>query len=393
MPPRETPGPREANAWNSQAYVEFKSQQAATAVKHYIDSLSTEPGQSTHKKIIVSYSMAGLNPFRTLPKDGTSRGSKDMQNRSSSGPGYEPGQAGNFRGNYRGRGGAFNQHRGNMHANQGNFNRNNFAGGGGGGNMGGGYNNQMFNNPMGGGNFGFNRGGMMNMGGMPRGGANMRGGRGGMGGNMMGMNPMGGMPNPMGGMGMMGGGMQGTYDAVPMASYCPVQRSRTWAGQRQPTGQALPPHSTIYPRRTSAYGGSYPFASAASRGAGYQRSLRDNPVTRPPPPLVVASTSTSWPRNPPCFLPHTHNPRFPAAHPSSRPHSLSIYASATTDQTRLRRWHAGLQPGLLPADGLGQPGLGQPARREEAEAGVRHEQIGARRAAGPVRDLTWRCGE
>ena len=157
--------------------------------------------------------MVGLNPFKTLPKDGTARGTKDMQNRSTSGSGYsDGGQSANYRGNYRGgRGGGFTQHRGNMHANQGGgFGRGNFSAGG---NMGGGYNNQMFNNPMGGGNFGFNRGGMMNMGGMqPRGGGNMRGGRGGMGGNMMGMNPMGGMPNPMAGMGMMGGGMQGTYD-------------------------------------------------------------------------------------------------------------------------------------------------------------------------------------
>lgn len=221
-------------AHNSQAYVEFQSQQAATAVKHYIDSLPTEPGQSTHKKVMVSYSMAGLNPFRTLPKDGTSRASKDMQNRSTSGSGFEGGQGGNFRGNYRGRGGGFNQHRGNMHNNQGNFNRGGFSGGGG-GNMGGGYNNQMFNNPMGGGNFGFNRGGMMNMGGMPRGGGNMRGGRGGMGGNMMGMNPMGGMPNPMAGMGMMGGGMQGMYNVACSASnytprYAPLPFSMPFQG-------------------------------------------------------------------------------------------------------------------------------------------------------------------
>ncbi|PKS12069.1 hypothetical protein jhhlp_001365 [Lomentospora prolificans] len=193
-----------------QAYVEFTSQQAATAVKRFIDSIN-ESTQSSFKKLAVSYSMPGVNPFRTLPKDAPARAGKDNQNRTPSGPGYNEGQnnmgGGNFRGNYRGRGSY--GHRGNMHNNPGNYNRN-FSGGnnmGGGG--GGGYNNQMFNNPMGGGNFGFNRGGMMGMG-MPRGGGGMRGGRGGgMGNGMMGMGPMGGMPNPMGGMGMMGGGMQG----------------------------------------------------------------------------------------------------------------------------------------------------------------------------------------
>ncbi|SPO03778.1 uncharacterized protein DNG_06461 [Cephalotrichum gorgonifer] len=255
-----------------QVYVEFVSQQAATAVKHYIDSLSSESGQSAHKKVMVSYSMAGSNPFRTLPKDGTSRPGKDMQNRSTSGSGYgDAGQGAmggtNYRGNYRGRGGGYSQHRGGMHTHQGNFNNNNrnFTPTGG---MVGGYNqNQMFNNPMAGGNFGFNRGGMMNMG-MQRGGGGMRGGRGGMpgggmpggmpgggmpgvgmpGGGMMGVNPMGGMPNPMGGMGMnmMGGGMQVLAEYGTFASSHFTSRTRADLGKspEQRRRPALGPSTT-----------------------------------------------------------------------------------------------------------------------------------------------------
>ncbi|CAI4218291.1 unnamed protein product [Parascedosporium putredinis] len=158
-----------------QAYVEFTSQQAATAVKRFVDTIN-ETAESSFKKLAVTYSMPGVNPFRTLPKDAPARAGKDNQNRTPSGPNFNDNQnnmgGGNFRGNYRGRGSY--GHRGSMHNNQGNYNRN-FSGGnnmsGGVGAMagGGGYNNQMFNNPMAGGNFGFNRGGMMNMG-MARGG-------------------------------------------------------------------------------------------------------------------------------------------------------------------------------------------------------------------------------
>lgn len=284
---------------NSQAYVEFTSQQAATAVKHLIDSLS-ESGQSVHKKVMVSYSMAGLNPFKTLPKDGTARSGKDSQ-RSTSGSGFDGGQgaagSGNYRGNYRGRGG-FNQHRGNMHTNQGNFNRNFSAGGG----MGGGpaaYNNQMFNNPMAGGNFAFNRGGMMNMGGMPRGGGGMRGGRGGMGGaGMMGMNPMGAMPNPMAGMGMMGGGMQGTCGIVrdvvcgnaepSLSLFCgadrfgiPMQRWGPMARHRD-SEEPPPPYHTLSPRQTLPRGA---LPRATSRATQTPGSLQNNNVG---PPAVLA---------------------------------------------------------------------------------------------------------
>ncbi|KAJ3947549.1 hypothetical protein N0V92_013251 [Colletotrichum tropicale] len=192
-----------------QVYVEFTTQQAATAAKHAIES--TDGVNGVPKKHNVTYSNPNVNPFRTLPKDAPNRAGKDQ---GSSRGGYNnqgSSMGGEFRGGYRGRGG-FNGPRGGM--NQG-FNRN-FSGGGG---MGGGFNNNMgggFNNGMGGnfgGGGGFNRGG--GFGGGMRGGPGMRGGRGGgmnnpMGG--MGMGPMGGMP--MGGMpnmNMMGGGMPGFH--------------------------------------------------------------------------------------------------------------------------------------------------------------------------------------
>ncbi|KAM0279671.1 hypothetical protein ACHAQH_004473 [Verticillium albo-atrum] len=199
-----------------QVYIEFTSQQAATATKHLVDKLEgNTPGQ---KRYSVAYSNPNVNPFRTLPKDTSNRQPKDSQGSRTAGTynnDNNPSMGGNFRGNYRGRGGAFVP-RGGM--NQNNYNRN-FSGGMGGYNQNnnmGGYNNGGmggggFNNSMG----GFNRGGFG--GGMRGGPGGMRGGRGGM--NQMGgmqMGPMGGMP--MGGMGnpmgMMGGGMQG-FQGMP----------------------------------------------------------------------------------------------------------------------------------------------------------------------------------
>jgi hypothetical protein len=196
----------------SQAFVEFTSQQAATATKHLMDGLGSENNQPGQKKHSVIYSNPSHNPFRTLPKDTPTRATKDLPNRTPSGPGYvDRGSnqvgGGNFGGAFRGGRTNFIAPRGGM--NSGGFNRN-FNG-----NMNAfGNNNMAFNNPMGG-NFGaFNRGGMGMPGGMPggmRGG--MRGGRGGMNGMMGGMPmggmPLGGMPGAMGGMGMMGAGMQG----------------------------------------------------------------------------------------------------------------------------------------------------------------------------------------
>lgn len=201
-----------------QAYVEFSSQQAATAAKHKIDTFGE--GQKYVKKHVVTYSNPNVNPFRTVPKDLPQRPVKDVPTARANAGGYsndrgnQNGPGGNFGGNFRGRTPGYNQNRGNM--NTGNFNRNfqNPMG-----NMGGGFNSQIGGfqgSPMGGQFGGFNRGGMM---GNMRGG--MRGGRGGMGNGMMpgmpmGGMPMGGMPAAMGGMGGMpmnmggmGGGMQG----------------------------------------------------------------------------------------------------------------------------------------------------------------------------------------
>ncbi|KAI1815423.1 hypothetical protein GGS20DRAFT_584529 [Poronia punctata] len=198
-----------------QAYLEFWSQQAATAAKHQIEQAEGAGVQPGAKKHTVIYSSPTTNPFRTLPKDSTGRG-KDI-------PSARGGAAGNFNdrgggggGGFRGRGG-FNGPRGGFNRNfqggnmggggGGGFHNNNNMGGGGGG-FGGGGGGFGFNNPMGpGGNFGF-RGGMMggNMNPGMRGGG-MRGGRGGMGPGMNpGVNPgmnngmmggMGGMPMPM----------------------------------------------------------------------------------------------------------------------------------------------------------------------------------------------------
>ncbi|KAI0475782.1 hypothetical protein GGR56DRAFT_665724 [Xylariaceae sp. FL0804] len=179
-----------------QAFLQFTSPQAATAVKHQVDRAGPEANQPGSKKLHVIYSNPH-NPFRTLPKDAPARANKDVGSRGgASAGGFNDRGGGNFRGrgNFMGpRGGGF----------RGNF-------GGGGGNMGGGFNNNMgganfgFNNMGGGGgNFGF-RGGMMGggMGGGMRGGG-VRGGRGG--GMNPGMNPAamgGGMMGGMGGMGM-----------------------------------------------------------------------------------------------------------------------------------------------------------------------------------------------
>ncbi len=196
-----------------QAYVEFTSQQAATATKHYIEYAASEATGPGYKKHTVIYSTPSLNPFRTLPKDAPARGLKDGQVRGPSGGGYQDrsnnmsggggGGGGNFGGGFRGGRGGFGGPRGGMGNPGGGFNRN-F----GGSNMNAFNNNNMGFNPMGGGNFGFRGGGMMGGGGGMRGGpGGMRGGRGGGGGGMnpmMGMGPMGPM-GPMGGMGMMGG--------------------------------------------------------------------------------------------------------------------------------------------------------------------------------------------
>ncbi|EOA81401.1 hypothetical protein ACJQWK_10899 [Exserohilum turcicum] len=183
-----------------QVFTLLNSPQAATALKHQIETLFKD--QAHTKKPTAIFSPPHVNPFKTLPKDVPAR-DKGRNDRASSG---------NFgnQGGYNNRGGYNNNNRGNFNrGGMGYQNNRNFSPAG--NNMGnsmGGYGAQApmnnFGNPMGGmNNFGggFNRGGMM--------GGNMRGGMGnrGRGGNM-GMNPMGG--GPMGGMNMpMGGNMMG----------------------------------------------------------------------------------------------------------------------------------------------------------------------------------------
>ena len=169
----------------------------------------------------MTYANPSTNPYKTLPKDGPTRG-KDSQkvntfNAPSQGGNYGQNNVG---GGFRGGRGGFN--RGGMNQmGGGGFNNRSFSGP-----MGGSF---QQSNPMGGGfqgnmgggiqNFGGgfnNRGGMM--GNNMRGGGGMRGGRGGgMNNGMMPMNNMGnmGMGNMNMGMGanmnpMMGMGMQGT---------------------------------------------------------------------------------------------------------------------------------------------------------------------------------------
>ncbi|KAL9600626.1 MAG: hypothetical protein Q9219_003059 [cf. Caloplaca sp. 3 TL-2023] len=194
-----------------QAYVLFKSPQAATATKQRIESFGD--GQQYSKKFTVTYTNPFTNPFRTLPKDGPARNGNPSTNRSSAGfgsSGSMPGQQTGYSSYRGGRGGGYNS-RGNMNAMP-SYNRGGFQ------QPMGGFQNPSMGNFQGMGGMqsygGFqNRGGMM--GNMRGGSMGIRGGRGGMGTNgMMGM-PMGGMMGGMAGMGMampqmgVGMGMQG----------------------------------------------------------------------------------------------------------------------------------------------------------------------------------------
>lgn len=237
----------------SQAYVLFKTPQAATAAKHKIESFGE--GQQYTKKFTVSYTNPYTNPFRTLPKDGPARNNAPASNnRSTSGSYGSPGAGGaggtsqsfsHGSGGYRGnRGGGYNnQGRGmnNMSGySRGGFQQpvtGSFQGSGMGGFQG---------SPMGGmqsyGSF-QNRGGMM--GGLRGGPMGMRGGRGGMNpsGMMgmpmtgMGMGAMGGMgismPQMNGGMGMQG--MQGSHFQPHMNAVGLYGLSASPVGQSSPS--------------------------------------------------------------------------------------------------------------------------------------------------------------
>ena len=185
-----------------QAFVDFASPQASTALKHKIEAISA--GQNASKRFTVVFTSAASNPFKTLPKDAPARAKEDRSQRAGLTP-YS-GPPNEYRGNsgFRGRGGynaRGNYQNQNQNQNQNNFNNNrNFSApnqmnGNVGFNNGFQPNMGMMNQFS---NGGFNRGGMMNN--NMRGGYNNRGGRGGasnmnqmmpMGINMMmGMNPM-----------------------------------------------------------------------------------------------------------------------------------------------------------------------------------------------------------
>lgn len=238
-----------------QAYVLFKSPQAATAAKHKIETFGE--GQQYTKKFSVSYTNPFTNPFKTLPKDGPMRNANS--NRSTTGgygnSGNAPSQHTGFSnsgGGYRGnRGGGYNNRGGGASS----YHRGGFsqpaAGGFQGGSMGGFQNSPMSGMQQYG---GFqNRSGMM--GGMRSGPMGMRGGRGGMGTNgMMGMS-MGNMGMPtmgvqMGGMGM--GmpqmGMQGMHSF-------PVHPSSQVAAQYTP--------------QVNPYSGSFPVASISGQPSSH----------------------------------------------------------------------------------------------------------------------------
>ncbi|KAF2109173.1 hypothetical protein BDV96DRAFT_652032 [Lophiotrema nucula] len=177
-----------------QVYVHLQTPQAATALKHQLESFYKD--QAHAKKPTAIYNAPHVNPFKTLPKDVPAR-DKNRGDRSSSS---------NFSGNQGGNSGGFNNNRFN---NRGNYNNNSR----------GGFQNRNFSGPASGNNMGGNIGGgfggpgpMNNFGGGPMGGMNNFGGGGfNRGGNMMG-GMRGGMNNrgrggAMGGMGNMGGGM------------------------------------------------------------------------------------------------------------------------------------------------------------------------------------------
>lgn len=72
-------------------FIEFTSQQAATAVKKYIESFSTQPAFMA-KRHQVNFTSPHTNPFRTLPKDAPTR-NKEAAGRSRDAPMSERSQS------------------------------------------------------------------------------------------------------------------------------------------------------------------------------------------------------------------------------------------------------------------------------------------------------------
>ncbi|KAK5740119.1 hypothetical protein LTR17_004831 [Elasticomyces elasticus] len=198
-----------------EAYLEFASPQAATAVKRAIEAASQEKNESGVRKapFNAQFTQAGNNLYKNAAV--ATGGKKEFSARGGGGGAYNSfnnNRGGGGRGGFQGRGGGGGyQARGGMQnqnqnqGQQGGWGMN----GGGGGNMGG-YGGAGFNNPMmamgGYGNMG-RGGGMMNNMGMMGNMANMMG-RGGFGGMpAMGMGGMNGMNGMMGGQGGRGGMM------------------------------------------------------------------------------------------------------------------------------------------------------------------------------------------
>jgi len=165
-----------------QAFVDFSSPQASTALKHKIERLTNGPTNA--RKFQVLFTNASNNPFKTLPKDAPARAKEDRANRAGSTPysapqqnegGYNHSHSHSHRGNsgFRGRGGGYTGRGGYQNQNSHNYNQNqnrNFSGPM---QSGGGFNNNHNQNQ----NFQPNMSMMNNFGG---GGFNPRGGGGGM---------------------------------------------------------------------------------------------------------------------------------------------------------------------------------------------------------------------
>ena len=222
-----------------QCFLEFDTPQAATAMKREIESQPTS-GLNARKHTLVFH--GGMNPFKTLPKDGAGKVASDRGQRAGS-AGYGGGQQNGAynQGGFRGGRGGYQNNRGNMNGGAYNANR---------GGYGSGYNsNNNMNGGFQGGQMGFNRGGGFQNNNNFRGGFqnNMRG-RGGMG---MGM-PMGGMGmgmpmmNPMmAGMGGFGGGFNPAAAMMGMNG----MNGMGMGGQGPMGGFADNPHGQKRPRQ------------------------------------------------------------------------------------------------------------------------------------------------
>lgn len=211
-----------------QAFVEFSSPQASTALKHKIEVLSS--GSNNSRKFTVIFTNASHNPFKTLPKDAPARAKEERSQRAGSTPYSAPPQNESFRGNsgFRGRGGYGGR---GGYQSQNNYNNNrNFSGPMNNPNTG--FNTQqtfqpnmqMMNNFA----SGFNgRGGIMNN--NMRGGMGMRGGRGAA--NAMNMNGGAMMPMAMNGMNMAMMGMNPMVAGVGPQGFAGAQFNPAMFGQ------------------------------------------------------------------------------------------------------------------------------------------------------------------